>query len=406
VLTPVTSLLVLETLQDYQRFGLEVPASVATESRRYGVRHKGEEGKMGKRSSGTEGLYGLRGPSETPDPQLQQWLKESQARNAATLGVVKQSDPPQVPSIFGADSAADVLGGLISNQIAEAYGVGGLGLVGTGSGGGDTASAGSGERTAGLGNLGTISKGGGTGYSRGAGGLGGKRAKAPDVAPGKANVRGSLDPEIIRRIIRRHLNEVQYCYEQGLTTKPDLAGRIMVQFTIAASGQVIASVLQNSTMGNARVENCTVQAVHRWEFPKPLGGGIVMVSYPFVLTPGATGRSQVAIPPQAPPVPRPVDEALATLAQGSGSAQIERISSLLGLRKLSSPEVLAWSIDRRAPTFEVRLLVARLLQLSKRHRDAIRVLSESAADAPADVATELRALKAEADADEVVRLAS
>ena len=96
---------------------------------------------------------------------------------------------------------------------------------------------------------------------------------------------GSLDKEIIRRIIRRHINEVKYCYEQELTKKPDLGGRIMVQFTIAASGQVIASVLQNSTMGNARVENCTVQAVRRWEFPKPLGGGIVIVSYPFVLTP-------------------------------------------------------------------------------------------------------------------------
>ena len=74
---------------------------------------------------------------------------------------------------------------------------------------------------------------------------------------------------------------MKYCYEQELTKKPELGGRIMVQFTIAASGQVIASVLQNSTMGNPRVENCTVQAVRRWEFPKPLGGGIVIVTYPF-----------------------------------------------------------------------------------------------------------------------------
>lgn len=105
-----------------------------------------------------------------------------------------------------------------------------------------------------------------------------------------ANKDGSVDKEIIRRIIRRHINEVKYCYEQELTKKPDLGGRIMVQFTIAASGQVIASVLQNSTMGNARVENCTVQAVRRWEFPKPLGGGIVIVSYPFVLTPAGGGE--------------------------------------------------------------------------------------------------------------------
>jgi hypothetical protein len=42
-------------------------------------------------------------------------------------------------------------------------------------------------------------------------------------------------------------------------------------------------------MGNLRVENCVVQAVRRWEFPKPLGGGIVIVSYPFNFTAGDAG---------------------------------------------------------------------------------------------------------------------
>src|SRR4030095_10217663 len=139
-------------------------------------------------------------------------------------------------------------------------GVGGLALVGTGSGGGGT-----GEGTIGLGNLGTIGKGGGggngSGYGRGAGGLGGRRAKAPEVMPGVANVRGSLDKEIIRRIIRRHINEVQYCYEQELIRQASLGGRVAVTFTIAATGQVVTSVVQNSTMGNVRVEGCVVQAV-------------------------------------------------------------------------------------------------------------------------------------------------
>ncbi|MFL5307366.1 MAG: FHA domain-containing protein, partial [Polyangia bacterium] len=178
-----------------------------------GKRHKGEEGKMGKKTSkNKEGLYGLKGPKDNPDPHLAKKLAEEQAKNAGILGVLKQSEGSHIASIFGRDSAlgndaADVLGGLVGNQIGEAYGVGGLGLVGTGSGGGGT-----GEGTIGLGNLGTIGKGGGggngSGYGRGAGGLGGRRAHAPDVIPGQANVRGSLDKEIIRRIIRRHINEV------------------------------------------------------------------------------------------------------------------------------------------------------------------------------------------------------
>jgi glyoxylase-like metal-dependent hydrolase (beta-lactamase superfamily II) len=97
--------------------------------------------------------------------------------------------------------------------------------------------------------------------------------------------RGRLDKEIVRRIIRRHINEVKACYERELIERPMLGGRVMVQFTIGTTGQVIASVLQNSTLGSDRGETCIVQAVRRWEFPKPIGGGDVIVSYPFVLTP-------------------------------------------------------------------------------------------------------------------------
>ena len=88
---------------------------------------------------------------------------------------------------------------------------------------------------------------------------------------------------------RRHINEVKFCYEQELLTHAGLGGRLLVQFTIAPSGQVVVSALESSTLGNVRVESCTLQAVRRWEFPRPLGGGLVTVSYPFVLTPAAGG---------------------------------------------------------------------------------------------------------------------
>jgi TonB family protein len=114
-------------------------------------------------------------------------------------------------------------------------------------------------------------------------------AATPGASPavaGSSNLTGSLDKEIIRRIIRRHINEVKHCYEEELTSRPVLGGRILVRFTIGPSGQVTASELESSTMDNPSVEACTVAALRRWEFPKPLGGGNVVVTYPFVLTPG------------------------------------------------------------------------------------------------------------------------
>ena len=253
-----------------------------------GQAHKGSSGKMGKKTSNNKrGLYGLKGPKNNPDPHLAKRLAEDLAENAGVLGVIKAEQGSHLASIFGRETALgsdaqNVLGGLTGNQLGEAYGVNGLGLVGSGRGGGGT-----GEGTIGTGRLATIGKGGGggtgAGYGRGAGQLAGRRAKAPRVLAGRAEVRGALDKEIIRRIIRRHINEVKYCYAKELMANPNLGGRVIIQFTIAATGQVASAFVQSSTLGNKTVELCIAKAVRRWLFPKPKGGGIVIVSYPFVL---------------------------------------------------------------------------------------------------------------------------
>lgn len=187
---------------------------------------------------------------------------------------------------LGAD-ADDVLGRLTGTTIADAYGVGGLGIVGENSGGG-----GLGDGLVGLGHLDTLGRyggghGTGPGYGAGVGRLAIRQASVPDAIPGIGYVRGTLDKEIIRRVVRRHLNEVRYCYEQALLAHPSLSGRLVVQFTIAPTGRVLASTLQSSTLTLPSVEACVVQAVGRWEFPQPEHGGLALVSYPFQLTPGS-----------------------------------------------------------------------------------------------------------------------
>jgi TonB family protein len=107
---------------------------------------------------------------------------------------------------------------------------------------------------------------------------------------------GSLDKEVIRGVIRRHIAEVRSCYERELVKDSSLAGRISVQFTIAFTGDVLESLLQSSTMGNPRVEECVVRAVRQWKFPKPQGGGVVIVSYPFNFTSGSSSVSFTDLP--------------------------------------------------------------------------------------------------------------
>ena len=178
-------------------------------------------------------------------------------------------------AMFGSLSgSADVWGGLTGAEVGEAFGAGGLGLSG---GGGGT-----GEGTIGLGNVGLIGKGSsghGTGHGSGA-------TKVPKVRASKATVKGSLDKEIIRRIVRAHINEVRYCYNKALSKDPALEGRVKVKFTIAATGAVTAAEVADSTVGDESVGTCIAKAAKRWKFPKPIGGGIVVVTYPFVLSAG------------------------------------------------------------------------------------------------------------------------
>ena len=84
------------------------------------------------------------------------------------------------------------------------------------------------------------------------------------------------------------MQEVRFCYERELMRQPELFGRVSAQFTISATGTVISSAIAASTLNSAPVEACIAQAVRRWEFPKPEGGGIVIVSYPFVLKAAGT----------------------------------------------------------------------------------------------------------------------
>lgn len=104
----------------------------------------------------------------------------------------------------------------------------------------------------------------------------------PRVRTGDVEVRGSVSRDAIRRVVRRHVDEVRFCYEEELAQRPDLEGRIDIAFIIAPSGQVQSASVSSSTLGNARVEGCIVQAVRRWTFPAP--EGIAAVRYPYLLS--------------------------------------------------------------------------------------------------------------------------
>lgn len=148
----------------------------------------------------------------------------------------------------------------------------------------------------GLGGLGLTGRGGGggtgSGYGRGSGaGFGGRGARIPRVRVARAKVTGSLSRHIIRRVVRAHINEVRGCYNRALVRDPSVHGRVVLRFSIGSNGTVKAASIPESQIEDSTLEQCITEAARRWSFPVVEGGGAVVVSYPFVLSPDtASGR--------------------------------------------------------------------------------------------------------------------
>jgi len=303
VLSDFTALLVLESEWDYQRFKIDRTALTD-------IMIAGPTGVLLQNRTSAPPVPQSGPPTPDPRNAIPQMARnfdpDMASRQAGILGVMQQESGHFLASPYGGAFAvgnddSDVWGGLTGTEVGEAYGVGGLGLVGTGRGGGGT-----GEGTIGLGNTGLIGRGGGgsgSGYGRGAGaGFGGRGTSVPTVRQAKAEVQGALDKDIIRRIVRAHINEIRHCYNQVLARDPSDKGRVAIQFTIGASGKVLKAVVQESTMRSTLIGQCMTRAVPRWTFPKPEGGGSVIVTYPFVFEADYNG------PPIPPPKPLTPEE--------------------------------------------------------------------------------------------------
>ncbi len=258
-----------------------------------GKRAPGTEGKMGKPDSKVpaEKRFAQRGPKDAVRQMSRTFSPDIEARQQGILGMIQSDSGHFLASPNGGNFSvgnddADLWGNMTGTELGESNGMGGLGLAGAGRGGGGNA-----DGLLGLGNVGLIgtrgSGGDGVGYTRGGGaGFDTRKPGKPGVRVAKSVVRGALDKDIVRRVVRAHINEVRHCYNQGLVRDPTARGKVAVQFTIGQTGKVPLSVVSETTLKDAAVGNCIAKAVGRWKFPRPDGGGTVMVTYPFVLNPG------------------------------------------------------------------------------------------------------------------------
>jgi hypothetical protein len=98
----------------------------------------------------------------------------------------------------------------------------------------------------------------------------------------EAEAIGGLDKALIAAVVQANLGQIKHCYEKQLIVDPNIFGKVVAGWTINKDGLVSTSSVKKTTMNNKTVENCIIGKIKNWNFPKPKGGGQVLVSYPFL----------------------------------------------------------------------------------------------------------------------------
>jgi len=238
-------------------------------------KHKNEEGKMGKKDAPKTNA---RSAPKAIDPNAKDVVKRM-----GLLGALGRGGGGGLSTVFGAGGLGGDLRGAVGNMfgpvVGDSYGLGGLGIRGSGTGGG-----GQGE-TIGIGAVGTKGRGGGLGsYGTGVGGLGKKGDRDVNVSAGTATVMGSVDRELIRRVIQEHAAQIRYCYEQQLALNPKLQGKVAITWVIQADGSATSAKVDGATtLQDEKIHRCMMERITSWQFPKPKGGGVAVITYPWIL---------------------------------------------------------------------------------------------------------------------------
>jgi hypothetical protein len=304
VLSPYTSLLVLETEADYKRFKIDRRALsdiLTVEDGRLAVLKRSE----------------IKEIKHKPVAK-----KEAEAMTAQLSAAMQEADPPVTRSRAERQTTpADAGGNLWGDSIGDAFGAGGLGLSGIGEGGG-------GEP----GRLGSAapsraSGGAATGSGRGRT-AGAHRTRPPQIRMGATSVSGRLPPEVIQWIVRRNFNRFRNCYEGGLRTNPKLAGRVAVKFTIERSGEIADVSVASADLPDPAVVACVKRTFASLSFPQPEGGFIVVI-YPLISarrpTRGSGGGAPARGDPGEPRGHQSTARAAARAAAARGAAPVHAV---------------------------------------------------------------------------------
>jgi len=91
---------------------------------------------------------------------------------------------------------------------------------------------------------------------------------------------GSLTNEQIQATVNENAKAFDACYTLGADGSGKLEGTVTVALTVGPLGVVNEARVKKSTLKNPKVDACVCDAFKTLKFPRPAGGGTVMLTYP------------------------------------------------------------------------------------------------------------------------------
>lgn len=104
--------------------------------------------------------------------------------------------------------------------------------------------------------------------------------------PGTLVMLPALERFQIKEGIQTQMPQIEECYSNALNDDPEFAGNLAIRFVIGPAGTTTEATAPRWTgPENPPFISCVLAAFYRATFPKPKGGGQVVITFPFVFAP-------------------------------------------------------------------------------------------------------------------------
>jgi len=314
VSSPLTAFLVLETDEDYARYGIDRASvgdiwTVGTAGLVAVRRGSGAPSPPTERAPGPRAVRSMEGPSDIRDERVQRLsaaepkrhpvvAKEEASREdrvaagpQPVLHALRYVDAPPrtIIAAMPVDAPLDHSGAAMMAPGVPRASAKGFSDVG----GPDAKAA---EVAAGNSDLAAGARPGGNAMLA-------ERARrfAPQISIDDDFAVGTSgsDTETIGRLVRMRTKAVQQCYERALRRNPTLGGRIVVRFVVTTRSRVGEVAIVQDAVGDGTVAACMRSTIQRWTFPfRPQED--TAVTFPSFGPRQAPRRSRTAVPARWP----------------------------------------------------------------------------------------------------------